>query len=496
MKRRQLPIVLTSILLGILFDAFFYGQTLGLNVFLFTMCILGGTFYLLRTYKRPVTGELYGLGAATVFFSFMAVLRASPLLLLMNIVVTLYLLLLIARLILLSPKSVRSFTAGDYVRLVGVVLGVMGGLQTFFDTFGKELKPASPKRKWLPVLRGIILALPVLALFIALFAAADPVFHHYASQLFSFNISSTIVFHVLDAVFFSFSFLGMYMWLFMAGLDEEVARQRRAAFKIGNTEAYIILGSVAVLFLLFILIQVTYLFGGVTNVVGTGLTYAQYARKGFFELVAVAAITLGLIRAIDNRTVRRSLKDTVLFIWLSAVLVVEVFVIMASALKRLALYEQTYGFTTSRLYGHLFIGWLALAFLLLFFHIMREKKAHHFTFQLFVLWLLFFAVINLLNPAGFVAHQDFQRYSQNGKIDIMYISSLPDDATPAFAAYLHDPNPKVQHMAIAMLAEQRLHHPNIWHHWRSFSIAQNRAQKIFVDNKALLDKYPHEGWTD
>src|SRR5205085_5750237 len=117
------------------------------------------------------------------------------------------------------------------------------------------------------------------------------------------------------------------------------------------------------LFLCFVCVQVRYLFGGATWVAQVaGLTYAEYARRGFFELVWATALVLPLLLALhwllrtDDRAAQR------IFRALAAAQLVLLFVVIASALTRMRLYQREYGLTELRLYTTAFMGWLALVF--------------------------------------------------------------------------------------------------------------------------------------
>ena len=105
------------------------------------------------------------------------------------------------------------------------------------------------------------------------------------------------------------------------------------------------------------MLQLTTLFGGDEHVLRTaGLTYAEYAREGFAQLMVVAALTLGVIALArrDDRALRLLL----------GLLCALTLVVLASALKRLGLYEEAFGFTRLRLLAHGGILWLGGLFVL------------------------------------------------------------------------------------------------------------------------------------
>src|SRR3712207_9305529 len=113
----------------------------------------------------------------------------------------------------------------------------------------------------------------------------------------------------------------------------------------------IVLGLLDLLFLTFVVIQVRYLFGGAARVAATaGLTYAEYARRGFFELVTVTALALPLLLIAHWLLRTETRAHERLFKALARIMVVLLFVVVASALQRMYLYQQEFGLTELRLY--------------------------------------------------------------------------------------------------------------------------------------------------
>src|SRR5207249_3166352 len=130
---------------------------------------------------------------------------------------------------------------------------------------------------------------------------------------------------------------------------------------LGIIEVGVVLGLLDLLFLSFVLVQSRYFFGGAATVAASPeLTYSEYARRGFFELVAVSALVIPLLLAAHWLVDRRSPGNEVRFRWLAAGLVTMLFLIMASALLRMRLYQEIYGQTELRLYTTAFMLWLVV----------------------------------------------------------------------------------------------------------------------------------------
>jgi hypothetical protein len=213
-----------------------------------------------------------------------------------------------------------------------------------------------------------------------------------------------------------------------AGWVETLVAYLPQKYALGLTETVTLLVLVNGLFMVFAGIQFTYLFGGQQNITLNGFTFAEYARQGFFELVAVAVLTLGMILILNWITRRENKKQIKLFNALATLMVGFVVVMLVSAWHRMNLYEATYGYTELRLYTYTFMAWLGVV--LLWFVATLWQKPHFFAIGLILAAMGFLATLNLINPDAFIAKQNLARYQQTGDLDVAYLVTLSDDAIP------------------------------------------------------------------
>ncbi|WP_329101317.1 DUF4173 domain-containing protein [Micromonospora sp. NBC_01699] len=189
-------------------------------------------------------------------------------------------------------------------------------------------------------------------------------------------------------------------------------------------------GGLVVLFAGFVAVQATVLFGGGEYVAETaGLTYAQYARAGFWQLLLVTGLTVVVVGVAAQIAPRSTVSDRVLLRTLLGLLSALTLVIVASALSRMAAYEQAYGFTRQRLLVTMFELWLGVVFLLILVAgiRLRGRWLPRAALAAAVAALLGLAV---LNPDAFIAQQNVNRLKTHG-IDVSYLSTLSADAVPA-----------------------------------------------------------------
>jgi hypothetical protein len=266
--------------------------------------------------------------------------------------------------------------------------------------------------------RGAALAAVLLAIFVPLFVAADAAFAEIVDGALTFDLT---VDHAGDRLAAFLLVAGLTGALVLVA-ERRAPRPQRALPNLGGTEWLIALVALDVLFAAFVTLQLATLFGGDEYVLRTaGLTYAEYAREGFGQLIAAAALTLAVIAL--------ARKDTPALKLLLGLLCALTLVVLASALKRLGLYEEAYGFTRLRLMAHGAILWLAALFALILAAgaLKRGGLLPRATVALSALAALTFA---LSKPDGGIASHNLARA---GEVDRAYLHDLSADAAPALA---------------------------------------------------------------
>ena len=280
-----------------------------------------------------------------------------------------------------------------------------------------------------PALRGASIGLLLVLVFGGLFASADRAFA---------EITSRFLIPDLDL-----GLLPARVVVFLGALLAvgTLARATRGA-TVGDDERgpvlrlpewAIALSLLDLVFVAFVAVQVAVLFGGRTHVLETaGLGYAEYARQGFFQLLAVGGLSLAVVAAAVRWARRERPRDTHLLRILLAILCACTLVVLASALRRLELYESVFGYTRLRLSVHATILWMAAVFLLILAAGLR-MRASWLPRATVLLTGASLLVFTLVDPDRLIAERNVQRYRVTGSIDLSYLSSLSADAVPALA---------------------------------------------------------------
>ncbi len=474
-----------SLILGLLFDFLIYGKFPGVAFPLYVVLIITGLLGIARLYGRKMTRDVLWLLAPLFLFAAMTFFRASFLLTALNVAAVMLLLLLIAQVAFSEP--LRNYRIMDYIALAFLpfmfIVGLFKSLVDIVTLQGVK----KDKRIIMQVVTGIVITIPFLVVFLLLFSSADLVFHQALSQIIYFKISPEFVLRTILVFLATVAFTGAYSFIFRKseqgfGFPVGIPVERKAS-GFGHIESSILLGSVNTLFFVFILVQIAYLFGGLSNISAQGFTYAQYARRGFFELVAVAIIALAMLLLIERFVAKKEIGHFRLFKTLSTLLVAQVMVIMTSSLTRMSLYENAYGFTELRLYVHVFIFFIAAVYLALLFKIHIDDRENAFTFKVFLLMIAFLAFMNVLNPDAYIARQNMRRYEATGKIDAGHLGRLSDDALPATISLLEDQNDSVKRQYTdALEGRIQIEKKPLFSRWQSLNLSRMRAKDLLKEN--------------
>lgn len=485
-----------SFVLGLLFNYFFYKQLPGVAFPLFASAVLIILFSLEIYFKIKFHAANFYITLGILFFSWMVFVRANSFLVFLNIVITIYLFYLITD--QNAKKNIKKYLLVDYIKLIISLSGKFINGAIFALSELVTLKSEMGEQKKLSqIIKGALMAIPVLFLFILLFSSADLVFQKYLQDIINY-FGIEFLTQTLIVLIMTLGFMGVFTYMFYKpAILEDRGEPIIKRSGLGALETTIFLGAINLLFLLFIILQLTYLFGGENNVTGQGFTYAEYARQGFFELLVVSITSFLLVWNSQKNIAAENNNTPVQFKVVSTFLSIEVLIIMASAFKRLLLYENAFGFTTARFYGHLAVIWLGLIFLFLIYKILANKKESMFAFVSFISIIAFLAFVNIFNPDAFIGRKNIERASSNN-LDVYYITSLSEDGMEQSIKALDMPDEHLRRTAARNLyfKKQNLDRILSGTGWQSTNLSRRKALRIFESKNSILEENKDYGITE
>ncbi len=543
-----LEILGASLVLGLLGNALLRETPWGINIFLWIGALVATMIFITMTRRRELLKrENWLVFGGLIFFSACFAWRDATWLYFFDVLILLSLLS-----ISVLPMMNISTRAASLTSYFGSAL--VAGMNACFAplalVFGDISWNKLPRGNWtknlLPILRGLLIAIPILLVFGALFVAADAVYKGMVEKAFDFGwefdfgqivlvsfltwicagyLRSVLIGNLFSAQNLSTVFYPqpkaqnlsvvqnqttensenneppMPTQTRIHETDErdtpknaENAEKWLPQFSLlGTIETAIILGSIDVLFLSFVLVQLRYFFGGMNLVQSTtDLKLAEYARSGFGELVVVSILVLPILLAVHWLLRKDILMNVRLYRVLAGVQIVLLFVIMFSAVQRMLLYTGNlgYGWTEARFYPLAFMVWLAIVLLCFMLTVLRGEMKYFASGSLIAACLLV-AGLHIFNPSDFIVRQNISLMQQGRSFDSYHLTELSDDAVPAIIETF-PLIPENQRCSVANNLIERGQIGNYqytkrnFENWRTWNYSRSQAQRIVGEKTKFL----------
>lgn len=493
----MIKILFGSVLFVTLYNLLFYPTVIGIG--------LGVLFALFNAYlffvqtKQP--GNLHlavGSSLVSVLFAAAVGWRANGLVQQIDLLMALFFTVVAAY----FYKNEKPFHWG-IISFLGLPLAALGeGLMSSFQ-FVSHHHGASAAIGW-----GIVIAIPIMVILFRLLSGADPIFAKLYGPL-TFSPSWQLI---ISFVIFTFAFFWgvttvkdrFQRW----NIKPEAIPEKEST----GIEALIVSLGTAILFGLFLSVQIQYLFLEVpeTQLQHLGInisTYSEYVRQGFFQLLIAAGIATTMVAYSARRihlmvsTGKRLLQSGMMVVTLETEL------LLLSAAKRLSLYAGAHGLTISRILGTIFLLWLCTALVVLVYSIVKRVKRMYFFFIFFAITMGAMVSVNVLPIDAIIATS--YPPTVNQEIDYIYISMLSSDARDAWPSVIHfaqnewqalaimesptvDQTRKVKSITIALSRLGRtvdyLDHKYALPTWQAFNYSEYQAYRLVQANRPLFDQ--------
>jgi len=490
-----------SIALGLCFDLLFWKKPVGISYFLFVFVLIAAGFVLAYLEGRKPAGLTWLMAGITLFFSAMIFIREEPFTTFINVLLSLIGLGLLA-LTFSSGLWIRYSLADMVTGIARLVSGTLAGGSSLLATSRKmEVEdqkdvyvPKKPKAiSFWAIFRGVLLAFPIVFFLALLLVSADPVFSKELERILDIKKFMEYAVRLAMVGIIGYLLSGIYLYSLEKSHRSDLIGMDKPWFPafLGFTESAIVLGSVNILFAFFVVVQFKYFFGGQTNIVVDGFTYAEYARRGFGELIAVAILSLILFLGLSAVTRRESPGKQKWFTGLGLVLVCLVAVILVSSFQRLSLLEAAYGFTRSRTYSHIFMVWLGILLAaVIVLEIINYRRG--FAMAALIVLVGFGATLNFINIDGFIVRANVERARAGEELDYMYFQELSTDSIPqALSEFRATNDPEVKTLlGVSMVCRsaEMEGHLDKWE-WTGFNISYNTAVNVLREAAPEFKEY-------
>lgn len=412
--------IFMSLIVGIMAEESFFRGQIGISYIAFVVVLYSIVFYRFRsnTFSHQRFGYLVLICIWLLAISYY--LFDTELFHVLNIIAIPALVIFHLTLIT-SPQKTAWNNLSFIFHAVRRLFEGIGYSGRFIKYLTSRMKQRTNKKHydvWMKVLIGVIISVPILFIILTLLISADSQFERLIGNIPTLlTVRADYIIRFFIILFSAFIFFG-----FMEVLS------RKKAYHIQENAKPIVMDGIITLtilvlldlvYLLFVVVQFKYFFSGTLE---GDFTYAEYARRGFFELLFATLINLSVTTAVIQFTknVQGALKKVISTAL--TILVLSSGVLLISAFMRLTMYENAYGFTITRVLAHSFMIFLMIIFAYTLLKIWLEKLSlFHFYF---IASLIYYVGMNVVNLNKIVVDQNINRFEQTGKIDVHYLNSL------------------------------------------------------------------------
>ncbi|MFC4323603.1 DUF4153 domain-containing protein [Litchfieldia salsa] len=479
-EKRDMKFLLVCLIVGIVAEEAFYRDLIGISYFVFISAFYAVFYLRFRSFSFShqrlgylvlisiwLLASSYYLYDITVFYA-------------LNILVIPA--LVIFHLVLITSPKKMEWNKLNFLSYVLLRLGngILYNFRFIAHLTGSLKQNSNPKKYdvWKKIMIGIAISIPILFVILNLLASADVQFERLLSNiptLLSFNPET--FFRIVVILIYTFGFFGFLQVLSQKKIQ---AIQKESHFNPMVLDGIITLTVLLLLnlvYVLFVAVQFKYFFSGTLE---DGYTYAQYARRGFFELLFVTLINLTVITVVIQftKTSIEGLRKTIQLAL--TVLVLTSGVLLVSAFMRMALYEDAYGATFTRILVTSFMIFLMVIFAYTLVKIwLKRLSLFHFYF---ISSIVFYTGINLVNFDQIVVDRNIARYESTGKIDIDYLNRLSSTGVLGLIE-LYEKNPEIPGLE-ELLKQRKAEREYIKSDtWQSHNLTRDKA----YEKLGLLD---------
>ncbi len=437
--------VITSLCFSILAVLLFWGQKLGINVVIFVLPFVCVTIYLLQKRRKVKNPKGYFLVIPIVLLAITYGIYQNRLFQITNLLamVLLYNTMLIWT---MSQKYQLEFILRRIGNLVlkpfQFIKKSCKGIGLVFRTkkekqvqTEKQLEEGKKSRLIKQIFIGIGISIPVIAIVVVLLCSADYAFFETIKGIVKFFMQ--YMGNILDAKF-GFSIfmrflviiiLTIYLVGFFINLFSRKPWKRKTekgiSICIETTILNTVLTMLNLIYIVFCKMQISSLLQAAFS--QEGFYYANYAREGFFQLMAVSIINFTMILLTTKNTKQSSKIQIYYRKAMNFILAVSTMVILLSAFVRMNLYGEAYGYTVLRILVYFVLITEAILMIPTILYLFCEKFSPWKSY--FIIITVMYVVMNFSNIPQIIARKNIERYLEGGhqKIDVVYLKKTKTD---------------------------------------------------------------------
>lgn len=402
-------------------------------------------------------------------------------------------LIILTAMMFLALCNAAKFSNSSYQYIFDVlnllIVVPLDGLESTVKSLFNFKKNNKYNKNVISIFLGALCALPILIVILPLLISSDAAFEGLIQNLFNFEtLFGSIIIGLL-------LFIPLFTIVFSLKHDNvKLKGKSKSNFKGLNVFALnSFLGIICFVYLIYFLSQTAYFINGFAKILPEGYSFAEYARRGFFEMSIICAINLAVIfiTSVLSKKSNGKLPASQQFLALAVCLYSLLFI--SSVAAKMYLYINKYGMTRLRILTSVFMLLLLIVFILVIIRLFAPKFPY-----------MRVAIISILLVGLTVCYADIDTviskynvyaYKANltQTIDVQSLELLSDSSVPFLIELLDDKDEEV-----VLQAKYALKSKLSWHFdydennelmkiqpddFRAFNYNQQRAEKLLIANK-------------
>lgn len=426
MKNKK--IYLITLLIAIWNLILFFGHSLGISVILFNIPAIALIIYVL--YKDKKINNKYGL----LFAIPIIVLSTSYFLYTSEVTLFFNFLAIIAFYILLIVFTIQqTYIFGRlFDRAMNIIFSPLGEIgKVYNDIFTKKTKKEKKtiSKETKNIIISILLIIPVVLIIILLLSSADVIFHNMFKGVF--DLFAKLKYIKINELVSKVIFRGVYLLIFFTYfsafiyyLSNIINKNNYPEEKKKNSELTIkpLLITLNIIYIIFDFIQIRSL---MFHKISMDITYAEYARQGFFQLMFVSLINFVII-LLHKKFNKKDLKFNKI---MSIIMIILTAIIVVSSFMRMNMYEQAYGYTVLRLLVYVILITELIIMIPTIIYIIKDE--FNITKYYLIILTIIYTIIGVLPLNYIIATRNINKYYKDNKIDLDYLTNYNYDNLPS-----------------------------------------------------------------
>lgn len=483
-------IILISLTLGIIFRYFFLHNYLGISIPIFIgITIISIHFIFPKFYinlKNNLDHLIFSIPIITLSLTF--AIYNNIYLKFYNIIILIF--LIYSYFLFMKNKTnklnIEFFIDLGEKFLESIFLGfiyIFPLLKDILENKDKQKKKLSSTKK--QIFAGLLISIPILLILISLLTSADSIFLYYTQEFF--NMFSTININFPSETLFVIIIFAILILGFILALDvkensndntlDELQKLKGSEIKIPSITISTILICINIIYLIFTIVQFSYLYAGNTNL-PNNMNFSEYARRGFFELVFLTIINQLILFISMKYSDKSNKKINTLLNFLYSILILLTFNMLFSAAYKMNLYQNAYGFTRLRIGVFAFIILFALILSINFIAIWKRNipVVKLIIISIFLVYIPF----NYINVDKIIAQNNIEVYKKTNIIDINYLKKLSIDSHLELYKLTKIKNSSINNSMKVHLQVQKKKLEKKYDNWFEFNYYKSKLMKLNI----------------